>query len=51
MPALGDPDGASGKENGPAVVLLSPQHSQGTQNNFSCINFCRVINLNRVMQP
>lgn len=32
-------------------VLLSLWHSQGTQRNFSCINFYRVINLNRVMHP
>lgn len=50
-PALGDTDGPSGRENGPEVVLLSPRRSQGTQHNFSCINFCRVINSNRAVQP
>lgn len=32
-------------------VLLSLWHSQGKQHNFSCISFCRVINLNRVIHP
>lgn len=40
--------GQNGKDNGPRVVVVYPWTSQGTQHSFSSINFCRVINLNRV---